>query len=400
MVRPVLRTKGAQGKSWLKKLALLGGTLVGLLLVLEGATRLLTNTAPPILQRDPLVGQRFLRSFEGTAYDEETGRAVPLRLNREGLRGPDLPYEKPPGVRRLALVGDSMIAALGLEESQTAVAQLERMLNESSPGVRWEVLNGGVCGSATGQEMLLYREVIARYQADIVLCCFFSGNDLTDNSPQLSSSPRISFDLDPSGQLVQLPFSASNRALSTWLNRYSRFYVWQRTALNGLRHHVDNSLGVMTPGDWVFLAQESPEIAHAWDISTALLKQFQQEVEHRGSLFAVVLIPSAASICDDCFRGVCQRAGRQASHLQQDHPEDRLEAICRLAHIPFWSLVPDFHQAAPKANSTVVEEQLFLNGSGHLNSRGNTVTARSLYRFLQEGDPQHLAGIPYLQRVR
>lgn len=399
-VNPPGRSPVARLKTFFKKLALLGGTLAVLLLVLEGATRLLTNTAPPIMERDARVGQRFIRSFQGTAFDEETGRAVPLRLNREGLRGTDLPEEKPAGVRRLAFFGDSMIASVSLEESQTMAAQLERMLNQSSGNTRWEVLNCGICGSSTGQEMLLYREVVARYQPDIVLCGFFVGNDLTDNSRQLSNSPRIYFDLDSSGQLVQMPFSASRRAVSAWLNRYSRFYVWQRTAINRARHRMDGTLGVMTPGDWIYSSQESPEIVHAWDISAALLKQFSQEVERQGSLFAVVLIPSATSVCDDCFQVVKQRAGSQASQLQQDYPEQRLEAICRKSHIPFWSMTPDFRTAAPHANSTLADEQLFLAGVGHWNERGSTVAARSVHRFLREGDPQNLAGIPYLQRVR
>jgi len=171
------------------------------------------------------------------------------------------------------------------------------MLNQSPGGARWEVMNLGVSGSNTSQEMLLYREVASQYHPDIVLCAFFVGNDLSDNSPRMSNCPRVYFDLDEAGQLVQLPFSTSRHLLTSWLNRYSRFYVWQKEATNHARHRICESAGLLSPGDWIFCSRESEDVAHAWALAAALLRQFQQEVENRGSLFAVILVPSAAEIC-------------------------------------------------------------------------------------------------------
>jgi len=63
-----------------KRLALLAGTLSLLILTLEAGARLLTDTTPPLLQRDPVVGQRFIRSFEGMAFDGEARREVLLHF--------------------------------------------------------------------------------------------------------------------------------------------------------------------------------------------------------------------------------------------------------------------------------------------------------------------------------
>ncbi len=391
---------GSRWKLLAKKLALLTGTLSLLALGLEAGTRLLTDTTPPLMERDTNVGQRFVRSFSGMMLDDESGRRVFLRFNRDGLRGPDRPLEKPPGVRRVALFGDSMIASVSIDEDKTTVGQLERMLNKSPGGAGWEVMNFGICGSSTGQEMLLYREVASQYHPDIVLCTFFVGNDLTDNSSRLSNSPRICFDVDDSGKLVQLPFSASRHLVGTWLNRHSRFYVWQKLMTNRARHRLEGSVGLVSPGDWIFCSEESTDVAHAWDITAALLKQFRDEVESRGSLFAVVTVPSAVGICDDCFQEVARRAGDQATAFRKDYPDLRLSEICRKAGITLWSLTPDFRKAVPSAMSTVEEDQIFIKGVGHLNERGSVVAAKSLHRFLTEGDPQQVAGVPYVQRLR
>ncbi|NUQ61748.1 MAG: hypothetical protein HUU20_04620 [Pirellulales bacterium] len=387
-------------KKPLLRLALLACTLSGTLLVLEAATRLLTDTTPSLMERNPIVGQRFLPCFEGEVYDDEAGREVFLRFSRDGLRGPDRPREKPAGIRRLAIFGDSMVASVGVDEADSMTARLERMLNDRQRGVRWEVLNCGVSGSSTGQQMVLYREVVSQYRPEIVLGAFFVGNDLCDNSCRLSSNPRIYFDLDASGNLVQLPFSAKRAIAGQWLNRHSRFYVWQKNAMNNARHRVSAGAGAISPGDWVFCSRESQDIAHAWQLTAALLAQFQREVENRGGRFAVVLVPSAMQVCDDCFQALVSNAREDSPYFDPLHPNRRLAEICRRAGIPLWPLTDDFRRAAPSADSRIVSERLFLKGVGHFNEQGSLVAARSIYRFLTEGDPERVAGVPLLESVR
>ena len=99
-------------RAWIPRLAALLGSLVVALLLAEVGIRLFTHTHAPILLRDPAVSVRHVRSFDGQHFSEEAGRLVPVRFNREGFRGADLPYEKPSGVRRVAVLGDSMVAAL------------------------------------------------------------------------------------------------------------------------------------------------------------------------------------------------------------------------------------------------------------------------------------------------
>jgi len=187
--------------------------------------------------------------------------------------------------------------------------------------------------------------------------------------------------------------------VTSWLNRHSRFYVWQKTAANRARHQISESVGLLSPGDWIFCSRESEDLVHAWALAAALLEQFRHEVESRGSLFAVFLIPSASMICEDRFQRIIERAGEQAPHFRQDYPDQRLGEICRKAGIPLWSLASDFRKAAPSGDSSVPEEQLFLNGGGHLNERGSMVAAKSVHHFLPEGDPQQGAGVPYTQRL-
>lgn len=384
--------KTSRWKRWTKKLALLAATLSLLAVGAEVATRLFTDTVPPLIVKDLVIGRRYRPSFDGTVYVAESDRKIRLRFSRAGFRGPDRPMEKPPGVCRVAILGDSMISAIAVDEEDTMVCRLEQMLHASHPELKWEVLNFGISGSSPGQEMVLYRELVRQWDPDVVLCAFFAGNDLTDNSHRMSNNPRIYFDLDEGGELRQLPFSAGGMGAADVLNRYSRFYVWQRVAFNATRHAVMKQASILEPGQWIFCRKEPEKVAHAWKLADAVNRAFCREVTGRGGRFAVVMIPSAWQVYEDAFQAVVDRAGEHGPSFDWDHPDQRMAALCREAGIGLLSITADFRKAAPSATTEVKQERLFFRKIGHFNEKGHLVAARAVHRFLTRGSPHLLAG--------
>lgn len=72
--------------------------------------------------------------------------STPWRTNRAGFRGPEVTPEPQPGVFRIAVVGDSFAAGVGVAEQDAYPARLERLLDGSGAGVDFEVLNLGMPG--------------------------------------------------------------------------------------------------------------------------------------------------------------------------------------------------------------------------------------------------------------
>lgn len=366
---------------WRGHILVLSGTLLLLVIVAETAARLIGAGEPPLLVVDPVVGKRFRAGFHGRVYVPEAGREVELRFNREGVRGPDHPRTKPPGTRRVAVIGDSMIAAIATDEEHTLVRRLETQLNAQSAAVAgpaWEVLNFGVSSSSTGNELVLYREVASRYAPDVVLCAFFVGNDLADNSHRLTQAPRIYFELDDHGELRQRPFSAprvEGEGLAGWLDRHSRFYVWQKTAMRELRGRARSWLGRAEAAHWIFARTEPPEVAEAWRLTGKLLEAFRAEVEARGSRFAVLLIPSAEQVYDDLWQDLLRQAGTAGRDFHRDHPQERLGELCEKAGIPLITMTAAFRAYATAASSTLPEQWLFHRGRWHLNAEGHRLAA-------------------------
>ena len=95
---------------------------------------------------------------------------VEYRVNAEGLRGPETAVEKPEGVRRLAVLGDSIAFGYWVAEGDAFPRQLEAMLNEAAgaPG-RIEVLNFGVPGYNLDQEIEALRTKALVFSPDLVV---------------------------------------------------------------------------------------------------------------------------------------------------------------------------------------------------------------------------------------
>jgi lysophospholipase L1-like esterase len=100
---------------------------------------------------------------------------VPVAINSEGLRDREFSLEKPVGVYRVMMLGDSTTFGWGVKEEDTAAKFLERKLNANLPAGyhRAEVMNTGVGNYDTVQEVTYYETIGWKYHPDLVVLVFF-----------------------------------------------------------------------------------------------------------------------------------------------------------------------------------------------------------------------------------
>jgi hypothetical protein len=122
---------------------------------------------------DPRLGWRNIPGWSATTNGK------PLTINSQGLRGREYPYEKPPGRKRILVLGDSYIWGYGVADDELLTESLAAKL--SSAEQRWEVLNTGVSGWGTDQEYLFLIDEGFKYSPDIVLLSLFIVNDPVNN---------------------------------------------------------------------------------------------------------------------------------------------------------------------------------------------------------------------------
>jgi len=380
-----------------RKLGLSLLSVVLLLVVGEVLVRTLTDTRRALLVVDAKVGRHYIPNWKGLLYSAESEREVPMSFNRQGLRFEDLPFDKPPGTHRILVVGDSLIAGLEVDQQDTACAQLEAQLARTNPSEHWQVLNFGISGSSTGQEYVLYREIGSKYQADIVLCAFFVGNDFGGNSTRLSHWPYIYFDLDSAGELVQVPFPSPRLRFNALLNHYSRLYVWQKGFVSAHGRSLARSVAAMTEkrpsvvvhgdhirsSEWIYCRSQNEAAEYTWKVTRALMHAFATGVRSDGARFGIVMIPASEQLYDEDFALIKGLADKEGLDFDVQHPARELAAICAQEDVPFINLLGPLRAATPSHRRDAQAQWHHFKGNGHLNERGHAVVAKALHRALQ-----------------
>src|SRR4051812_43341985 len=108
----------------------------------------------PVMPRYVMATPLGIRgNIPNALYWHHTGEgAFQYQINSEGMRsGRDFPATKPPGVCRIALLGDSFFMGYEVRFEDSFAAVLEQRLNEL--GINVEVLNFAVSGFGTAEEL-------------------------------------------------------------------------------------------------------------------------------------------------------------------------------------------------------------------------------------------------------
>jgi GDSL-like lipase/acylhydrolase family protein len=176
MRTPARRAPGG----WIGRAVLAVVGLAMATLALEIGLRVLYPDVP-IIRRDERVGSLARPNLDVRKTFGGHERVVRVATNAFGLRGAEVPTGKTPGLRRVLALGDSFTFGDAVEAEEAWPAQLERLLNGGASPGRWHVVNAGIPGHGTGQQLLLSRLLEERVRPDVVVLGFTVVNDVLDN---------------------------------------------------------------------------------------------------------------------------------------------------------------------------------------------------------------------------
>src|SRR5262249_39531486 len=119
---------------------------------------------------------------------------------------PETAVPKPPGRFRIVVVGDSLTLGWGVDDDQTYAARLEQLLHKAFPGRDLDVVNLGVGGYDTRQEVTLLARNVARLEPDLVLVGFYSNDvpDTLDDDKSTGGGALIAAEHPQAGQRMRM----------------------------------------------------------------------------------------------------------------------------------------------------------------------------------------------------
>jgi hypothetical protein len=409
------------------RVAVVAASVLVALLIFEVFLRVIGYTYPVFYQPDEARGYSLWPGAEGR-YRREGSAYV--RINSDGLRDREHAKSKPAGTLRIAVVGDSYAEAFQVEREKAFWSVLEGGLR-GCPALRGrevEVVNFGVSGYGTAQQLLTLREKVWAYSPDVVLLAVTTNNDVLDNSRALKLTEEIPYFVLEGGRLVlddsfkrtaafRLRNSALNR-LGRWLRARLRFVqavhegqravksrldAWRerrRSAKEKEKKGADVNGGGKTAGaaqaDVATHAGDAPaeELGtanviyrepaddtwrDAWLVTERLLAEMNAEVKSRGARFYVVTLSNGIQVFPDpaareAFR---QRVGSPDLF----YPERRFRSLGEREGFPVYNLAPDL-QAYADRNKIFLHGFGAQRGNGHWNEDGHRVAGEMLTQKL------------------
>lgn len=283
----------------------------------------------------------------------ESGEFVTsVRYNSRGLRDHEYTEEKPAGVRRVLIFGDSFAEGLEVELEDLHAKRLERMLARRFPDRRVEVINFGVSAYDTAQEWWYFKTEGVRYRPDLVVVIWTgeSGSPLAtlDEGRPVFLEPRYT-----RGQVWM-------RNVRTFLKLHfhTATFLFDRLGLNrSLRQFLEGRGGRPGPTERYAIPVEdlpTPTFSVEWETQLAIFEDFLRTARAHGASLVVAA-----------------RSTREFRYLTES---------LRLRPMP-GLVVVDLQQV-----SDAEELRYRFPGDGHYNRDGHAKAARILFDLLETKD--------------
>jgi hypothetical protein len=381
------------------------GLLFGLLLS-EIFLRVIGYSYPLFYTTDYYRGFALRPGLEGQ-YQREGESYV--RINSDGQRDREHAKAKPSDTVRIAVLGDSFTEAMHVPMEQTFWSLLERRLEECQafPGKHVEVLNFGVSGYGTAQELMTLRQKVWDYSPDIVVLAFTTYNDVYDNSRALSKTQDVPYFTYRNGELV---YDASFRDSSA--------YQWHDSRLSNLGRWFDDHLrlvqlihyaqtaGKLRLTEWrdrrraaqatpaqpgtnaksaaptvgeigmenmTYLEPQDDDWKEAWRVTEGLIRQMHDEVRQKDAKFVVVTLSNAIQVYPDPV--VRQNFMKRIGMSTVFYANERLRALAGREQIDFLDLAEPMQAYAEQNKVFLHGFGSDLGGNAHWNQTGHRLAA-------------------------
>jgi lysophospholipase L1-like esterase len=230
---------------------------------------------------DPFLG--WTNSEKRQGFLEHPQFRVSVKINSKGLRDVEHSSEKSNEAKRVLVLGDSFVWGFGVEAEQRFTDILQREMKPTIDKV--EVINAGVSGWSTDQELLWLEKYGLDYNPDLVILLFYQ-NDLEDNLRYMVNNfyhkPRFVIGGDGELILTGTPCPHASRVLLTL--KYFRNHSSIVALLGNLTYRSSFNVGQLIFGNTNINRDTHQEII----LSLTLIRRIKDLLYRRGISFMLI----------------------------------------------------------------------------------------------------------------
>jgi len=377
-----------------KELILVVLVLLGFPILLEVALRVARVPFEPQLYTADRGRGWTLRPGASGVVAVETKQYV--RINSHGFRDRERTYDKPANTVRIAVLGNSWTEALQVPLDKTYTSVLEHKLTDNPcfGGKRVEVLNFGVAGYSTAQELLTLQQEVWKYHPDVVIVAFYPARDIANNVRELNNvinpeqSPYFVYQGDklvlddsfralPPLQERQIRLQNLNYQLNQHVRVFQAITALQRfgkvrAAMAAVKERAEKS-GVDNLEYTIYAPPLQPSMQTAWSVTEGLLLAMRDEVKARGAEFRIVTLAARPQVIPDPAKRL--EFMRKLGVADLSYADNRIREFGAREGIPVTNLAPALSEYA-EANHAYLNGFHSANlGAGHWNETGHRLAA-------------------------
>lgn len=376
--------------------------VIGGLVILEVMFRFMYPDPSPKLinqglQFDETYGLAFTPNVEGWNTSLRGEYSTYIKINSKGLRGQEYEYFKADDTFRILVLGDSFTAALQIPEAETFPKLLETQLQQQFPQTKFEVINAGVVGYGTDNELAYFTHEGYRYQPDLVVLAFFVGNDITDNMRyslyKLENGQLISVKVPPRENIGVPPWRQEGsifRNTRNFLYVNSRLYSVSIELLTlSAIQKIPPVASLLISMGFVEITQPTVNIGNiyalhhvpeeAWTMTEVLISQLNQEIEADGSQLLVVILPDESEVDEEKRKEIVA----SQAYLQEEQGVTKFQPTAQMADILeqqgilYLHLLPALQEYQNKTG-----ESLYYKFDGHWVPAGHHVASQAIVDYM------------------
>lgn len=321
---------------------------------------------------------------------DTTGDLIHVFTNDHGFVGRNYPKEKPLETYRIIGLGDSFTAAADVNTEKNFISLLE---SELSSQEAIEIMNFGVGGQGTFEELVRYALTASEWEHDLVVA-FFYPNDFENNQYYVPLLERIRGD-----DWHDIPLSNANNNVGRSDLKYrilkaSRLiqiidakvrgnaFLESIAVRFGLHHAGVMGLPVQGIHPTFFMYQIPLPESHrtVFQFTGDLFAALKREVERKGAHLAIVYLPEAIMVDANLFEDKKEELPSLTEYVWDlDQPAAALKAEADESGIPFLDLTDVFRSVFAEHPAA----RLYIDRDGHFTEEGHALVAAAVLPFIQ-----------------
>lgn len=315
---------------------------------------------------DPAVGLMHKKNYKGSIRCNEF--KIKYRTNSEGFRSSQEFITGSADKKVMAVLGDSIVEAIQVEENQAFVKLLESKLGLT------QSQNYGMGWTGLAHFLQVYKNHISKHKPHIVVICLFSEVNFRRCSPNFNDYFYPEYSFDSQGKIIDIKSfkqrkrELSLRAIDRKMTETFTFYCFLR------KLQMKKEIGAKDKFLSIASFYEDPwkqECQEAFDNGLWALKNLIGEIRKDSAIPVILWIPPRKEVNDKRWEEI--EAGYKSvggtKRLVRDRISIELEKISNQEQIVFIDTakkLKEFHQAGKFP---------YFRHDIHLNSLGHEVVA-------------------------